>query len=203
MQMPQAGTSTAEELNEAHKRVDHYGAWALDAEVKAVLGFEDSGVGSGLMVVEQHPLVQCVFSMCLISCKRETVSGKSVTGRGIRLRLQARSMLQELGCQDVHAKVSSLSGGQRRRAALAAALMSAPDLLVLDEPTNHLDLQVRLYHIRSMSAPIPVCSTIARALFLHHTASALAPTAFVRLSQAFSSLDAPLCAPSLRIHRHM
>ncbi len=31
--MLQAGTSSAEELNEAHKRVDHYNAWALDAEV--------------------------------------------------------------------------------------------------------------------------------------------------------------------------
>jgi ATPase subunit of ABC transporter with duplicated ATPase domains len=36
-------------------------------------------------------------------------------------------------------QVSSLSGGQRRRLSLAAALLGNPDLLILDEPTNHMD----------------------------------------------------------------
>ncbi len=46
-----------------------------------------------------------------------------------------------LGCVDLEAPVSSLSGGERRRTALVALLLSAPDLLVLDEPTNHLDVE--------------------------------------------------------------
>lgn len=39
----------------------------------------------------------------------------------------------------VSVQVSSLSGGQRRRLSLAAALLGNPDLLILDEPTNHMD----------------------------------------------------------------
>lgn len=42
---------------------------------------------------------------------------------------------------DMNATMSSLSGGMKRRALLAAALIAEPDLLLLDEPTNHLDLQ--------------------------------------------------------------
>lgn len=54
-------------------------------------------------------------------------------------------MLEAVGLHStqLEAPVGSLSGGQRRRVALAAALLSAPDVLILDEPTNHMDLEVR------------------------------------------------------------
>ena len=55
---------------------------------------------------------------------------------------EAKSMLSKLGFSDFEQKVGTLSGGQRKRVALAAALIHPADILVMDEPTNHLDSQM-------------------------------------------------------------
>ncbi len=55
---------------------------------------------------------------------------------------EAKSMLSKLGFTDFDQKVGTLSGGQRKRVALVAALVHPADILVLDEPTNHLDSQM-------------------------------------------------------------
>ena len=52
---------------------------------------------------------------------------------------EAKSMLRTLGIVRLEQKISELSGGQRKRLALAEILMQSCDILVLDEPTNHLD----------------------------------------------------------------
>ncbi|MBP1568283.1 MAG: ABC-F family ATP-binding cassette domain-containing protein [Oscillospiraceae bacterium] len=55
---------------------------------------------------------------------------------------EAKTMLNKLGINDFSAKIGTLSGGQRKRVALAAALIHPADVLVLDEPTNHLDSEM-------------------------------------------------------------
>ncbi len=55
---------------------------------------------------------------------------------------EAKTMLTRLGVTDFSQKVGTLSGGQRKRVALVAALVHPADILMLDEPTNHLDSQM-------------------------------------------------------------
>jgi ABC transport system ATP-binding/permease protein len=55
------------------------------------------------------------------------------------LETQAKIVLSQLGIEDFEVKVGTLSGGYRKRIAIAAALLSQPDVLLMDEPTNHLD----------------------------------------------------------------
>jgi ABC transport system ATP-binding/permease protein len=58
-----------------------------------------------------------------------------------QLESDAKKVLFQLGITDIFARMGTLSGGQRKRVAMAAALLQPADLLILDEPTNHIDAE--------------------------------------------------------------
>ncbi len=68
-----------------------------------------------------------------------TLSQEMDSLNGWQLESEAKSILTKLGITDFSAQVGHLSGGQRKRIALAGALIHPADLLILDEPTNHID----------------------------------------------------------------
>jgi ATP-binding cassette subfamily F protein uup len=67
------------------------------------------------------------------------VSAQMDTTDAWELETRAKIVLGKLGIQDVEARIGDLSGGYRKRIAIAAALLAQPDVLLMDEPTNHLD----------------------------------------------------------------
>ncbi len=74
----------------------------------------------------------------------EAVLNHNQAGKGDEWEQEssAKTMLNKLGIFDHQSQVSQLSGGQKKRVALAAALLFKGDLLILDEPTNHLDSEM-------------------------------------------------------------
>ncbi len=70
---------------------------------------------------------------------------QTVAYTGIEEDYMAKSSLNVLGFDDYDVTIGSLSGGQRRKVALACALLKPADVLILDEPTNHLDENMTAY----------------------------------------------------------
>ncbi len=71
--------------------------------------------------------------------KRHPQNGLEAKEFEAQIEGEAKKILNILGFNDINQKVSQLSGGQRKKAALCARLLENSDILLLDEPTNHLD----------------------------------------------------------------
>ena len=74
----------------------------------------------------------------LMTCLSQVTERMDALGAW-ELETNAKIILTKLGIQDFDTPIRHLSGGYRKRIALAAALLSEPDVLLMDEPTNHLD----------------------------------------------------------------
>ena len=76
-----------------------------------------------------------------LQARLTTLSATLDQTEGWAAEANAKTILTQLGIPDFAAKVGTLSGGQRKRVALARALIDRADLLILDEPTNHIDAE--------------------------------------------------------------
>ncbi|MEC4894718.1 MAG: ABC-F family ATP-binding cassette domain-containing protein [Oscillatoria sp. PMC 1051.18] len=74
-----------------------------------------------------------------ILARLSSISAKIEAASAWELETNAKIILTKLGIEDFEVKIGNLSGGYRKRIAIAAALLSEPDVLLMDEPTNHLD----------------------------------------------------------------
>lgn len=71
--------------------------------------------------------------------ENDTIISYVVRGKKNSSEAQAKSILNRLGITDCDADINTLSGGQKKRIALARVLVEPAEVLILDEPTNHLD----------------------------------------------------------------
>ena len=113
--------------------------------LKIIAGLEDTDEGT--VTFASHVVVSYLPQLpqfgeeetvleAVLKKRSESSTGYEDAGA---LEVEAKSMLTRLGVTDFDAKCGVLSGGERKRLALVAALLAPSDLLILDEPTNHLD----------------------------------------------------------------
>ena len=87
----------------------------------------------------QLSVVDAVVKSVLDARKAKGEDASHLMMEETTIAAEAKNMLTRLGVYEFDAKCGVLSGGQKKRLALVAVLMSPADILVLDEPTNHLD----------------------------------------------------------------
>ena len=109
--------------------------------LKIIAGLEETDEGQ---VIRQNGLRVTYLPQHPEFPKESTVLGYVTQVTGDK-EYEARNILNKLGITDHSATISTLSGGQKKRVALAIALVNPTDVLIFDEPTNHLDNEMVIW----------------------------------------------------------
>jgi len=111
--------------------------------------------------------------------------------------VEVRRVLRAVSLDDVaHRRIRALSGGMRRRVALAQALLGSPELLVLDEPTVELDPQQRL-HVRELISEAAEASAVVLSTHQTEDVAALCSRVVVLCDGAVAFDGPPIALASL------
>ncbi len=104
------------------------------------------GLGDYLEALEAHHNAGLALESSPASERKAWLAKQASAGEAVErlggwdMRHRASKVLGHLGIDDVEREVGTMSGGEKRRIALARILVGEPDLAILDEPTNHLDI---------------------------------------------------------------
>ena len=110
--------------------------------------FEDSDTILEAVFNSDNPMIQAIkdYEEALIwqdrPKKMEAAIAKMEALKAWDFEAKYKEVLYKLNIQDLNQQVATLSGGQKKRLALAKLIIDEPEFLILDEPTNHLDLDM-------------------------------------------------------------
>ncbi|MCL1944601.1 MAG: ATP-binding cassette domain-containing protein [Firmicutes bacterium] len=105
---------------------------------------------SGTIVLPNNATIGCVFQEDRLVESMTVIKNMLLVGKNSEIKF-AKSLLTQLGLDNITKyKVNTLSGGMKRRIAIARALFAKPEILILDEPFDGLDMTTKLQTIETI-----------------------------------------------------